>query len=586
MTGKSDGIKICVDSTDIIPESREENNCVQNVLEYPGIPDLIIIGLPEEGIARANRTYNTMPYRVRNVGDGVAGPSKVSIKINGIEKVTEFVGVLAQGENYTSAVGHFSTSRCNDVITICADRENVVSERNEENNCIERIPVETLEETPAPAEAPKIPGFGLVFALVGLLAIAYLLMLRRRGDKLCALKTLPRINQEMREKVKGKKTRKKLVKVALIVIVVVVVSAGIGYYSIPTESDILVLDKSVLTVVTGEIPETREGAISAAQDRIINATGVPKRSFNRYFRLMNASHTQFLWHLVYNVTSNPDFTVFLVKRISPEEGFSISDEHVVGRVRSDYFNAHFKHKSFDSNSNTAYYTYTYRYSHNPGDIELTMWVRLGNDRSVTGQHVVTTPQEITVSVEQAIDIGRKNGLDDPLSGSPVLVGGKICWRVVWQHTPTEQDYDNQTVYGVDVHCTTGEVIGKHRYKRPTPPPIQLAQVTSLIEKLGLEGIEDGAIIQVCVMNSSNEKFSVVKTFGRTIVKEGTIENTDISLWLDRELIANALESDDAVSYLQNHATSRNVIVELHKNMVLLQKKGYMSLYEKLNRKNR
>ncbi|MGB7533305.1 MAG: CARDB domain-containing protein [Halobacteriota archaeon] len=183
MTGKSDGIKICVDSTDIISESREENSCVQNVLEYPGIPDLIIIGLPEEGIARANRTYNTMPYRVRNVGDGVAGPSKVSIKINGIEKVTEFVGVLAQGENYTSAVGHFSTSRCNDVITICADRENVVSERNEENNCIERILVETLEETPAPTEAPKIPGFGLVFALVGLLAIAYLLMLRRRGER-------------------------------------------------------------------------------------------------------------------------------------------------------------------------------------------------------------------------------------------------------------------------------------------------------------------------------------------------------------------------------------------------------------------
>ena len=382
---------------------------------------------------------------------------------------------------------------------------------------------------------------------------------------------------------KGKRTRKKLVKITLIVIVVVVAAAGIWYYSIPTESDILVLDKSVLTVVMDEIPASSEGAISAAQDRITNATGVPKRSFERYFRLMNASHTQFLWHLVYNVTGNPDLTVFLVKIISPEEGFSISDEHVVGMVGSDYFNAHFKQKSFDSNSNTAYYTYIYRYSHNPGDIELTMWVRLGNDRSVTGQHVVTTPQEITVSVEQAIDIGRENELNEPLSGSPVLVGGKICWRVVWQHTPTEQDYDNQTVYGMDIHCTTGEVIGKHRYKRPTPRPIQLAQVTSLIEKLGLEGIEDGAIIQVCVMNSADEKFSVVKTFGRVVVKEGTIENADISLWLDRELIVNAVESDDVVSYLQNHATSRNVIVELHKNMVLLQKKGYMSLYEKLKK---
>jgi hypothetical protein len=381
---------------------------------------------------------------------------------------------------------------------------------------------------------------------------------------------------------KSKRTRKKLVKITLIAALVAVVSAGIWYYSIPTESDILVLDKSVLTVVMDDIPETREGAISAAQEEITNATGVPKRSFDRYFRLMNASHTQFLWHLVYNVTGNPDLTVFLVKRISPEEGFRISDDHIVGMVGNDYFNAHFKPKSFDSNSNIAYYTYNHQ-SPNPGDIELTMWTRLGNDRSVTGQHVVTTPQEITVSVEQAKDMGRKNGLNEPLSVSPVLVGGKICWRVVWQHTPTEQDYDNQTVYGMDVHCTTGEVIGKHRYKRPTPPSIQLAQVTSLIEKLGLEGIEDGAIIQVCVMNSAGEKFSVVKTFGRTVVKEGTIENADISLWLDRELIVNAVESNDAVSYLQNHATSRNVIVELHKSMVLLQKKGYMTLYEKLEK---
>jgi len=38
-----------------------------------------------------------------------------------------------------------------------------------------------------------------------------------------------------------------------------------------------------------------------------------------------------------------------------------------------------------------------------------------------------------------------------------------------------------------------------------------------------------------------------------------------------------------VSYLQNNATSRNVIVELHKSMVLLQKKGYMSLYGRVKK---
>jgi len=213
-------------------------------------------------------------------------------------------------------------------------------------------------------------------------------------------------------------------------------------------------------------------------------------------------------------------------------------------------------------------------------------MRLGNDRNVIGRHVVTTPQEITVSEEQAIDIGRKKGLKDPLSGAPVLVGGIICWRVVWQHTPTEQDYDNQTVYGFDVHCTTREVIGEHRYIRPTPaspPPIQIGQITSIIEKLGFEDVEDGAMIQVNVMNSTDETFSVVKTFGRTVVKAGTIENADLTLWIDRDIILSALESEDVVSYLQNNATSRNVIVELHKSMVLLQKKGYMSLYGRVKK---
>ena len=384
----------------------------------------------------------------------------------------------------------------------------------------------------------------------------------------------------------NKISRGMVVKVALLAGVLVVASLCIWYYSIPTESHILVLDKSVLTVILEGIPDTREDAVSLAHERIVNATGVPKRSFDRYFKLMDTFRTQFQWQLVYNVTGNPDLTVFLVKKIFPEEGFGISDEYIMGMVGRDYFDAHFKRKSFESN--TAYYSYIYGYSHNPGagNIELSMWVRLGNDRTVTGQHVVTTPQEITVSMEQGIDIGRQNGLKDPLSGAPVLVGGIICWRVAWQHTPTEQDYDNQTVYGFDVHCTTGEVIGEHRYIRPTPaspPPIRTGQITSLIEKLGFEDVEDGAMIQVNVMNSADEKFSVVKTFGRTVVKEGSIENADLTLWIDRDIILNALESDDVVSYLQNNATSRDIIVELQKNMVLLQKKGYLSLYERVKK---
>ena len=369
-------------------------------------------------------------------------------------------------------------------------------------------------------------------------------------------------------------------KVAILIGVLVAAALCIWYYSIPTDKDVLVLDTRVLTWTFDDIPDTREDALSMAQERIINATGVPKRRFDRYFTLMNLSHTPFQWQLVYNVTRSSDLTVFLVKAIYPEEGFGISDRYIEDMVGRAYFDAHFKRKSFESN--TAYYAYTYGSSPGSRDVALSMWVRLGNDRSVIERHVVTTPQEITVSREQALEVGRKRGLKDPLSGSPVLVGGIICWKVAWQHTPTEQDYDTQTVYGFTVHSTTGEVIGEHRYIRPAPAsllPIRTGQITTLIENLGFEEMEDGAMIQVNVRNSVDETFSVVKTFGRTVVKEGTIEGADLTLGIDRELILNALESDDVVSYLQNNATSRNVIVELHKNPVLLQKKGYMSLYK-------
>ena len=41
------------------------------------------------------------------------------------------------------------------------------------------------------------------------------------------------------------------------------------------------------------------------------------------------------------------------------------------------------------------------------------------------------------------------------------------------------------------------------------------------------------------------------------------------------------ESEDVLGYLRANAGNGKLSVELHKNIVILQKKGYMSLYEKL-----
>ncbi len=394
------------------------------------------------------------------------------------------------------------------------------------------------------------------------------------------------------------------------VFVLVAVSFCGWYYSLPTGTDILFLDKNVLTVVLDEIPETREEAVSVAEERILNETGVSRRSFDRYFRLLVSNRTEFQWRLVFNVTAagsptnlNSNLTVLLVKKMLPEEGFGVADKFLVALLGSEYFNAHFTRRSFDSNSKAAGGTAYYSYLHNSTEIELSFWVRLGNDRSVTGQHTVSTPQEITVTAEQAKEIAREKGLGleqgrkDPLSAAPVLVGGvggraggwAVCWRVVWQHTPTEQDYENRTLYGLDIHCTTGEVVGEHRFVRPPPPapalppPVRTAQILTLVERLGFEEVEDGAVIQVNVQNSAGEKFFVVRTFGRTVVKEGEPENADADLTLrvDYDLLLNALKSEDVAGYLQNHATSSDISVELHKSKVLLQKKGYLRLYERL-----
>ena len=372
---------------------------------------------------------------------------------------------------------------------------------------------------------------------------------------------------------------RKYVMIAIVVGVLSILAPGAWYYSLSTNSDVLVLDETALTVVLDSLPEDEKDAVAISQETIINATGVPKRAFNKYFKLKNVSRTEFQWLLLYNVTGNPDLSVFLVKRITSDEGFRISDDYIIGMVGIEYYNTHFKKKAFNSNTNIASYSFSYNYL--TDKIELTMWVKPGYDRKVISKHVVTTAQEVKVSLEQAIEIGRTNGLNDTISGHPVVTGGVLCWRVVWKHTPTKQDYDAHTIYGFDIHCTTGEVVGTHRYVLPKPPSIKATQITPLINNLGVDDLKDGAVIRLRVMNSSKETFSLTKSFGKMVVKKGKSENADITLWIDRELIVHALESGDVIGYLKENAGEGQVGVELHKNVVILKKKGYMGLYDKL-----
>jgi hypothetical protein len=243
---------------------------------------------------------------------------------------------------------------------------------------------------------------------------------------------------------------------------------------------------------------------------------------------------------------------------------------------------HITPERFDGTTNTVHYSFVYSL---PGDeLVLPMWVQLSYERTVTGRMVVIAPQEIAITRTRAEELAQQQGVPNPVSSSPVLKNGVICWRVVWQHTPTDEDYELQRLYGVEIHAMTGEVLTTLRYVRPTPAPpapIQVAQINALLAELGVAGLEDGSSFEVRVFNGSDEVFAVTKSFGRLVVQQGANANADITLWLDRELIVSTLQADDTLAYLQEHASSRNVRVELHENAVVLQKKGYLELYERL-----
>jgi len=372
---------------------------------------------------------------------------------------------------------------------------------------------------------------------------------------------------------------------------IALIAAGLAFliigvwFSLPgSERDILVLDTSTITVVSDELPVTLQDAIARAEEEISNATGVPVRAVDRYFTLRTTAHRWYYWRLEYNVTDNPNLVVALALRITPEEGFALADEYFRGLLGIRYFNEHVTPERFDNTTNIAHYTFAY--SLGDEELVLPMWVQLSYERTVTGSQVVNAPQRITVTRAEAEKLARQQGVPEPFSSSPVIRSGTICWRVVWQHIPTDEDYDTERLYGVDIHARTGDVLATLRYVRakPLPPgPIVVAQLTALLERLNITALEDGARFEVHVLNSSGEVFTVTRSFGRLVVQQGTNPDPDITLWLDRELIVQALQAADTRAYLKAHGGGGKTRVELHENVVILQKKGYTQLYTQLNR---
>jgi subtilase family serine protease len=133
-------ITVCADNEGAVEESDEDNNCRTNELVCSVcMPDLVITEKKEEWVSLGDKTYN-ITYTVKNIGNGDAGASTTSIKIDGIEEATDSVPALTPDASHTATLGPFTITGNSDTIEVCADKDNAaVSESDETNNCKENI---------------------------------------------------------------------------------------------------------------------------------------------------------------------------------------------------------------------------------------------------------------------------------------------------------------------------------------------------------------------------------------------------------------------------------------------------------------
>lgn len=351
------------------------------------------------------------------------------------------------------------------------------------------------------------------------------------------------------------------------------------YYFSAGEPQVLVLDKTVFREVMEELPGSEKEATAMSMEAVLGYYNVSSKEFGRYFVLANATMTEYRWIVVYEVEENPNVLVYLVKKITPGEGFGIADRYIADRVGEEYFKKHYQRKAFDGN--TARYTFTITGS---ATYKIGMWLRLDDERKVAKRHVLLELQEVKVKTEEAKKIAAAKGVPEPMNIALIFDGRRLAWRVKWEHKPREEDYKAKRIYGADIDAEKGSVLRVHRYTKPAKPStakISKAQVNTLSQKTKeFRELADGAVINVRISKSQSESFTIIKSLGRLVVKEGLSSDSDITIWVDRDAFIGAVKSDDPMAYLLRESKKGKVSIKEDKNPIALAKKGYVKLYEK------
>jgi len=139
LSGENDTIRICADSGEIINELNETNNCLENVLEAPGMPDLIVwVALKTPGYVNED---NILGVRVKNTGSEDAGSFNVSLAIDETQVPEQTVSSLAAGETTEIEYAWMPAELGGHALSATVDTNNDVSESDETNNDFARTSV-------------------------------------------------------------------------------------------------------------------------------------------------------------------------------------------------------------------------------------------------------------------------------------------------------------------------------------------------------------------------------------------------------------------------------------------------------------
>lgn len=112
-------------------------------------------------------------------------------------------------------------------------------------------------------------------------------------------------------------------------------------------------------------------------------------------------------------------------------------------------------------------------------------------------------------------------------------------------------------------------------------PIQPYEVVQVLNKLSLQELKDGSVIELYISESRGEVFTILIQNGFPDVSEGDSPNEDILIWISRLGFFELQKTNNISEAIKKLASEGKISITQKANTWTLWRKGYKSLAEKL-----